>query len=158
MPVSDVPSRQIRLVDPMPVLGRAYREAQRTHHEHVGSEHLALAALGGDDGLEAIARAVGTDPAAVRPALEGCCTMTVELERPTITPRTARMLALAPQMALVDGSGTIASRHLVMVLLGHPSVMAWRGLLAAGLDPQLVSVGLARVTGSAPEPRELVTN
>lgn len=52
--------------------------------------------------------------------------------------RTATLVAVAAQLALVDQAPAVRPRDLVVALLGTPHAMAWAGLTAAGLDHRLV--------------------
>ena len=68
--------QSLNLVNVWPTLLAAAEEARRTRHPHIGSEHLALLALGGPDGIEAMANEAGLDATVIRAALEGCCEAT----------------------------------------------------------------------------------
>jgi ATP-dependent Clp protease ATP-binding subunit ClpA len=136
------------LVDVHPVLREACAEAMRTGHPHVGSEHLALIALSGPDGLLAMAAEAGVDALNVKQCLLDCCHDAVgstdRATEPRITPRTSRMVAGAAQMALLDGSEQIGPIHLAATLLLEPGAIAWTGLVAAGITPAMVYAGLER--------------
>ncbi len=128
------------LIDVTPVMRAACTLAMREGHPHVGSEHLARLAIPGPGGLLEVAAAAGLecDATAIDLALATCCTdragTTDRATEPRLTPRTARMAAVAAQCALVDGSGAIAARHLVAALLREPDAIAWRGLALLGLS------------------------
>jgi ATP-dependent Clp protease ATP-binding subunit ClpA len=147
--------RPVALVDVLPVLRICAAEAARTAHEHIGTEHLALAAMDGPDGLASIARAAGVDPVPLRALLSTCCVharLGACDDEPRATPRVVRMLAVAAQMALLEREPAIRARHLVAVLLGEPGAVAWQGLCAAGLDPVTVRAGVLALAGSGPAP------
>jgi Response regulator containing CheY-like receiver, AAA-type ATPase, and DNA-binding domains len=127
-----------RVADPRGVLAAMFREAEAAAHPHVGSEHVALAAVEGPGGFAEIAARAGLDPAGLRAALLGCCTTPESDGERGLTFRTAMLVAVAAQLALVDQSPTVRSLDLVAALLGTPQAMAWAGLTSAGLDHRLV--------------------
>jgi hypothetical protein len=135
-----------------------FREAQAANHPHVGSEHVALAALDGPGGFAEIAARAGLDPAGLRPALQACCTRPLSGGEPGLTFRTATLVAIAAQFALLDRSRTVRPSDLVAALLGAPQAMAWAGLTVAGLDHGLaVETRRAMVApeGEATTPKRL---
>ena len=115
-----------------------FREAEAANHPHVGSEHVALAALDGPGGFAEIATRAGLDPAGLRPAVGACCTRPLSSGEPGLTFRTATLVAVAAQFALLDASRAVRPSDLVAALLGAPRAMAWAGLTVAGLDHGLV--------------------
>ena len=141
---TDDRSRDLRIVDPMPTLARLGGLAADARHSHIGTEHLAILALPGPDGIEAMVAEAGIDPAPLRHALETCCTMIETDDEPRITPRTAALLAVASQLAMADGSGEIQPLHLAFVLLGVPDAIAWRGLGAVGATRDVIADGIQR--------------
>lgn len=136
-----------QLIDVMPVLRAACAQAIEAGHPHIGSEQLALLALPGPDGLEAIAREAGVDPTSAA-SVRTCCTSRLgageAAREPRITPRTARLCAFAAQLALLDGSTSIDPLHLAAALLEEPGAVAWAGLRAAGITPDIVLSGILR--------------
>jgi len=129
------------VADPRPVLAAMFAEAAATGHPHVGSEHVALAALNGPGGFAEIAALARLDPAGLRPALLACCTTPAsdgEQGERGLTFRTATLVAVAAQLAGLDQAPTVRPSDLVAALLGTPHAMAWAGLTAAGLDHRLV--------------------
>jgi ATP-dependent Clp protease ATP-binding subunit ClpA len=145
------------LVDVMPVLAWCTRAAQRASHPHVGTEHLALAALDGPGGLGEIARLVGVDPADVRARLETVCTesrLGACDDEARATPRVVRMLAGVAQLALLEGEPRVLPRHLVAMLLSDTGSVAWAALRAAGLPPEVVgsAVRVDRTPANATAP------
>jgi len=120
--------------DPRPALAAMFREAEAANHPHVGSEHVALAALDGPGGFAEIATRAGLDPAGLRPALGACCPSPMTMGEPGLTFRTAALVAVAAQFALLDRSQAVRPSDLVAALVGAPRAMAWAGLTVAGLD------------------------
>lgn len=136
------------LVDVGPVFREACAEAMRTGHPHIGSEHLALLALPGPDGLLAMAAEAGVSASDAAQRLLACCHDAVgatdKATEPRITPRTARMVAGAAQLAILDRSWQIGPMHLAAALFLEPGAVAWTGLVAAGITPAMVFAGLER--------------
>ena len=125
--------------DPRPALGGMFHEARVANHPHVGSEHVALAALDGPGGFAEIAVQARLDPAGLRPSLLNCCSRPPRDGEVGLTSRAATLVAVAAQFALLDGSRAIRPCDLVAALMGAPQAMAWAGLTAAGLDYGLVA-------------------
>jgi ATP-dependent Clp protease ATP-binding subunit ClpA len=136
--------QSLNLVNVWPTLLAAAEEARRTRHPHIGSEHLALLALGGADGIEAMAIESDLDATVIRGAIEACCDAAPVDGEPAVTPRTARMLAFAAQVALVEQAPEIRPVDLIAVLLNDPGAIAWRGLMTAGVGPDVLVSGLSR--------------
>ena len=140
------------VADPRPVLAAMFAEAAATGHPHVGSEHVALAALNGPGGFSEIATRARLDPAGLRPALLACCTTPAsdgEHGERGLTFRTATLMAVAAQLAVLDQAPAVRPGDLVAALLGTPHAMAWAGLTAAGLDHRLVVETLRAAMASA---------
>jgi len=55
-----------------------------------------------------------------------------------LTFRTATLVAVAAQLAVLDQAPAVRPSDLVAALMGTPHAMAWAGLTAAGLDHRLV--------------------
>jgi ATP-dependent Clp protease ATP-binding subunit ClpA len=111
-----------------------FREAEAAGDPHVGSEHLALAALDGPSGLHEIAAAAGVAPELLRDALLTCCPHPKVAGEAGATVRVTRLVAIATHAAMTEGSRQVESRHLVRALLAAPGAVAWTGLASAGLD------------------------
>ncbi len=147
------PAGDLVLVDVLPVLGFCIRQAAETSHEHVGTEHLALAAVDGVGGFAELARVSGLDPTQLGGALRHCCThprMGACDDEPRPTPRVVRLLAAAAQIAFAEGERELRAGHLVRVLLMEPGAVAWSGLARAGLSPAVVRAGIARLAAASP--------
>ena len=143
------------LVEIRDVLGEAMRQSP-PGHPHVGSEHLALVAWEGPDGLAAIARDAGVDALRLASTIRNCCTDTLDrpmTSEPPITARTAAAAAMASQIAMADGLAEIGSGHLLLALLEEPGAIAWRGVRLGGLTLTGVYDGvMARRTSPPPAP------
>ena len=148
------------LVDVLLVLAWCTRAASEANPSHVGTEHLALAALDGPDGLGAVAALLGVDPETVRARLLSVCTESrvgACDDEPRATPRVVRMLAGAAQLALLNGEPQVRPRHLVTMLLSDTGSVAWSALRAAGLAPDTVASAVATMQG-LPVPAGHVAN
>ena len=145
--------RDLRIVNPMPTLAKLGGLAADARHSHIGTEHLAILALPGPDGIEAMVAEAGIDPTPLRRALETCCTMIETDDEPRITPRTAALLSVASQLAMADGSDDIEPVHLASVLLSVPDAVAWRGLAAVGATHAVIAEGIRRRALRSGRPR-----
>ena len=136
------------LVDTGPMLRAAVRLAMPGRHPHVGSEHIALLAIDGPDGIGAFAEEAGLRARAVQFALFGCCSSApvprATDDEPGITPRSVGLLATAAQAAAAAGHAEIGPPHLAVALLTEPGAIAWSGLRAGGATLEVVLDGLAR--------------
>ncbi len=133
--------------DIAPTLDALTAIARRLGDRHVGSEQLALLALPGPDGIEAMAREAGRDPAPIERSLETCCGGSYpgdEADIPPVTVRTHRMVERAAELAALDGSPEIGSVHLAATLLAEPNARAWRGLREARVGFGVLLDGLER--------------
>lgn len=148
---SEMDARPRTFADPGRSLVRMYRVAERAGDPHVGSEHLALAAIEGPGGLREIAARAGVDPDQLPRALAGCCPHPKVTGDAGATFRVARLVAIASHMASIEDCCDVQPRHLVQALLTTPIAVAWRGLAAAGLDHRTVRHALA-LTEKASQP------
>jgi ATP-dependent Clp protease ATP-binding subunit ClpA len=142
--------QSLNLVNVWPTMLAAAEEARRTRHPHIGSEHLALLALSGSDGIEAMAIEGGLDASVIRAAIETCCDAAPGDTEPVVTPRTARTMAFAAQVALIEHAPEIRPVDVIAVLLNDPGAIAWRGLMTAGVGPEVLAAGLTRRRGTDP--------
>jgi hypothetical protein len=138
------------IVDITPVLREAVAIAIADHHAHVGSEHLAILALDGPDGINAMAREAGLDPSSLPMTLRSNCNETAGAgdPEPRATPRTARMLSVAAQRAAMDGAEAISPIHLASSLLDELGAVAWHGLGAVNVTPIVLLDGIERRDGT----------
>jgi ATP-dependent Clp protease ATP-binding subunit ClpA len=126
--------------DRVRVLDRATEIAARTSHPHVGLEHVAMVALEGPDGLRAIAARAGVSPSRLATVLAECCPDPDGIGHPDATDATLSVLARAGQLAHLDGSTRIGSRHLVAALVHESAATLWIGLAAVDLPRLRVAV------------------
>lgn len=120
------------------VLERARDEAARLHHDHVGTEHLALALLRLPLIANRLVQELGIDTEQARAAIESAVAPGAPGAEPDgslpFTTRTNRVCALAQQHALALGETAIGAEHLLVGLLQEPGiggqVLAGHGLSA----------------------------
>jgi hypothetical protein len=104
---------------------------------HLGSEHIALLAVRGAGGLAELTD-VGAD--AITAALRRPCQLASAIppERPTMTPRTARLVRNAIVLAEMHGRPAPTTAELVGALLNEPGCEAWVDLAPLGVTPAVV--------------------
>ena len=110
------------------VLERARDEAARLHHDHVGTEHLALALLRLPLIASRLAQELGVDTEQARAAIESAVAPAApgtesDGSLPFTTP-TNRVCALAQQHALALGETAVGAEHLLAGLLQEPGIGA----------------------------------
>jgi len=95
-------------------------EAIRLHHNYIGTEHLLLGLIGEEEGMAAqVLNDLNVDFARVRSRVE----QTVGLGeraffgKPTLAPRSKKVIQLAVQMAAQFGHRYIGTEHLILGLL-----------------------------------------
>lgn len=129
--------------------------ALRLGSSHVGSEHVAMAAVEGPGGL---ADLTGLPPAELTRALARPCG-----HPPTrffATPRASRLAETAVRLAEMHGHPAPDPSDLVMALLNEPGCVAWQSLAAVGVTERGIEQEVRRRAGPAqppapqPDPRE----
>jgi hypothetical protein len=60
------------------------------------------------------------------------------------------MLAFAAQVALIERAPEIRPVDLIAVFLNDPGAVAWRGLMAVGVGPDILASGISRRRGTDP--------
>jgi ATP-dependent Clp protease ATP-binding subunit ClpA len=123
---------------------RAREEAQRRHHEHVGTEHLLLGLLGEEDGLVMdVLENLGANPMVLQQAVEQQLTDGVPSRVKTIpdlpyTQRARVVLDQAISTAHEFGDGYVGSQHLLLGLILERQGIAAQAMTTAGLtEPTL---------------------
>jgi ATP-dependent Clp protease ATP-binding subunit ClpC len=123
---------------------RAREEAQRRHHDSVGTEHLLLGLLAEDDtlvtdvietlGVQAIDIQVGVE----RMIHDGRATGRVQAQDLPYTPRARVALDQAIATAHEFGDGYVGTQHLLLGIIREKQGIAARALESAGLtEPRL---------------------
>jgi excisionase family DNA binding protein len=102
------------------VLQRAQEQAQRFHHNYIGTEHVLLALLdGGEDVAAEILKSLSIEPDQVRNQVEAIMTRGERLVTGEIglTPRAKKVIALAFDEAQRFGHRSIGTEHLLLALI-----------------------------------------
>jgi hypothetical protein len=106
---------------------------------HIGSEHVAMLAVRGAGGL---AELTGLPPDDLATALRRECRLARETppDRPTLTPRTGRLVHCAMELAELRGEPAPTAAELVGALLNEPGCEAWRDLASLGVTERQVEL------------------
>jgi len=119
------------------VLSLARDEAQRLHHEYVGTEHILLGLLREGDNIATLVLAnLGVDPDQLRRRIEeivkkGTSTQTIEPDLP-YTSRAKRTLELAMSEAKHLDHAYVGTEHLLLGMLAEAKGIAAQVLTDAG--------------------------
>ena len=123
---------------------------------HIGSEHVALLSVRGAGGL---AELTGLPPDDLASALRRPCRLAEAIppDRPTLTPRTVRMVRSAIVLAEMRGVPAPTAAELVGALLNEPGCEAWADVAPLGVTEASVEraqrAAFADRRGPAPRPR-----
>jgi ATP-dependent Clp protease ATP-binding subunit ClpC len=141
------------------VLGLAHREAERLHHDCIGTEHvlLGLIRLGQGKAITVLQKK-GIELERVRATVEkviGAGPVEKTWGRIAYTPRVKRVLALAIKRARAFGHNYVGTEHLLLGLLDDGGGLAFRVLQKFNVNAeetrQLVLTELsANATSSSP--------
>jgi ATP-dependent Clp protease ATP-binding subunit ClpC len=123
---------------------KAREEAQRRHHEFVGTEHLFIGLLAEEDALVMdVLDNLGVNPMAVQQAVEQRITdgrpgRATNISDLPYTPRARVVLDQAIATAHEFGDGYVGTQHLLLGLIRERHGIAAQELTAAGLtEPRL---------------------
>jgi ATP-dependent Clp protease ATP-binding subunit ClpC len=123
---------------------KAREEAQRRHHEFVGTEHLFIGLLAEEDALVMdVLDNLGVNPMAVQQAVEQRVTdgrpgRATNISDLPYTPRARVVLDQAIATAHEFGDGYVGTQHLLLGLMRERHGIAAQELTAAGLtEPRL---------------------
>lgn len=127
------------------VLKLAEAEAIRLHHNYIGTEHLLLGLIGEEEGMAAqVLNDLNVDFARVRSRVE----QTIGLGeraffgKPTLAPRSKKVIQLAVQMAAQFGHRYIGTEHLILGLLEEGEGVGVR-ILQEFISVDAIVAGLA---------------
>jgi len=118
------------------VLQIAHQEAGRLNHNYVGTEHLLLGLAKEESGLASrVLREMGASPADLTRAVERMAPRNERSPygRPTLTPRTKRVIELAVEEARQMAHPNIGTEHLLLGLLQESEGIAADVLRRMGL-------------------------
>src|SRR5262249_7972602 len=126
----------------------AHREAERLHHDYLGTEHLLLGALQeGSGGLVQLLAACGPDPrAGDREVAPGSGQS--RWDQLPLTPSARRTFNCAREEASNLHHRCVGPEHLLLAVLREPDCQAVELLAPLGLTP----AGLREAARSLPEP------
>ncbi len=119
------------------VLHHAQEQAQRFHHNYIGTEHILLGLLdGGEDIAVAVLRRMGVEPNQVRQQVEAIMTRGERLATDEIglTPRAKKVVALAIDEAQRFDHRSVGTEHLLIALIRLDDGIAADVLKRLGVD------------------------
>ncbi len=119
------------------VLQTAQEEATRLNHNYIGTEHVLLGLAKEESGLASkVLRDLGASPADVARAVERMAPRNprAPFGRPTLTPRTKRVIELAVEEAKQMGHLNIGTEHLLLGLVSETEGIAAEVLRSLGLQ------------------------
>ena len=109
---------------------------------HIGSEHMAIIAVEGADGLEALS---GVPRETLLAALRvPCGPQDVPVDRPVPTPRTLRMITTSLVIADMRGHVVPTAGDIVTAMLNEPTTYAWQALAAVGVTQRSIERAIHR--------------
>ena len=130
---------------------KAREDAQRRHHENVGTEHLLLGLLAEDDSLVVdVLETVGVRPLALQSSVENRLVegspsgRTIASDLP-YTPRARVVLDQAIATAHEFGDGYVGTQHLLLGLMREKHGIAAQEMTAAGLTEIQLRREIARL-------------
>jgi len=129
------------------VLQLAQEEAQRLNHNYIGTEHLLLGLVREENSVAAkVLRELGVDPGQVIRAVERTVGRgeRAPFSKPTLSPRTKRVIELAVDEARLMGHHYIGTEHLLLGLIREGEGVAVNVLKQLGVDLDRVRTQTAR--------------
>ena len=119
------------------VLTLAQEEALRLNHNHIGTEHLLLGLVREENGVAVtVLRELGTDPGQVVRAVERTVGRgeRAPFGKPSLAPRTKRVIELAVDEARLMGHHYIGTEHLLLGLIREGDGIAVNVLRGLGIN------------------------
>ena len=141
------------------VMGFARREAQRFHHEYIGTEHILLGLIQEGQGVAAnVLKSMNIDLEKIRREIEKIVKAGPAME-PSVqipfTPRAKKVVELALEEASNLGHNYIGTEHLLLALLREQEGIAAHVLQALGVRLKDVREEVIEFLGGAvPEGEE----
>ncbi len=137
------------------VMGFARREAQRFHHEYIGTEHILLGLIQEGQGVAAnVLKSMAVDLEKIRREIEKIVKAGPSLE-PSVqipfTPRAKKVVELALEEAGNLGHNYIGTEHLLLALLREQEGIAAHVLRALGVRLDEVREEVIEFLGGAPQ-------
>src|SRR5580692_617578 len=133
------------------VLALARKEADRFHHNYVGTEHILLGLIKLGQGVAvSVLQKMGLDLETVRAAVEkqvGTGQETKAQGSIPYTPRVKKVLALAGKEAKALNHSYVGTEHILLGLLREGEGVAARVLTSLGLTPEIVREEVLKLVG-----------
>ncbi len=129
------------------VLTLAQEEALRLNHNYIGTEHLLLGLVREDNGVAVkVLRELGVEPGQVIRAVERTVGRgeRAPFGKPTLAPRTKRVIELAVDEARLMGHHYIGTEHLLLGLVREGEGIAVNVLRGLGVNLERVRTQTAR--------------
>jgi ATP-dependent Clp protease ATP-binding subunit ClpC len=129
------------------VLTMAQEEAQRLNHNYIGTEHLLLGLVKEDQGVAVkVLRELGVEPMQVVKAIERAVGKgdRPPYGKPTLAPRTKRVIELSVEEARLMGHQYIGTEHLLLGLVREGEGIAVNVLRSLGVSLDKVRTATAK--------------
>jgi ATP-dependent Clp protease ATP-binding subunit ClpC len=137
------------------VLSLAHEEAERLHHNYIGTEHLLLGLIREEGGVAGrVLRELGLDPARLKEVVERLTGVGRHKGgRIELAPGTEQVLQLAIEEARRMGHHYIGTEHLLLGLVRHGDGVAIDVLRRLGISPEQIRRQTRRVLQESPARR-----
>jgi len=136
-------------------LSFARQEAQRFHHDYIGTEHMLLGIVDEGTGVAvAVLRQFDVDPTKIRAELEKIIktgTRPAPMGQLPFTPRGKRVLELSLEEAKALGHDYIGTEHLLLGLIRENEGIAAQVLCALGMKIDRARDEVVAVLGRGPD-------
>ncbi len=138
------------------VLSLAHEEAERMHHNYIGTEHLLLGLIREEGGVAGrVLRELGLEPARVKEMVERLTGIGRHSGgRIELAPGTEQVLQLAIEEARRMGHHYIGTEHLLLGLVRQPEGVGVDVLRRLGVTPEQVRRQTRRVLQESPSRRQ----
>ena len=138
------------------VLSLAHEEAERMHHNYIGTEHLLLGLIREEGGVAGrVLRELGLEPARVKEMVERLTGIGRHSGgRIELAPGTEQVLQLAIEEARRMGHHYLGTEHLLLGLVRQPEGVGVDVLRRLGVTPEQVRRQTRRVLQESPSRRQ----
>ncbi|MBU0510773.1 MAG: ATP-dependent Clp protease ATP-binding subunit [Chloroflexi bacterium] len=137
------------------VLSLAHQEAERMHHNYIGTEHLLLGLMREDGGVSGrVLRELGLEVNRVQDIIERLTGLGYSsISHPELSPGMRDVLGLALEQARLLGHPYIGVEHLLLGLVDYNEGVANDALRRMGVTPEQIRRQTTRVLKEAQTPR-----
>jgi ATP-dependent Clp protease ATP-binding subunit ClpC len=134
------------------VLSLAHEEAERLHHNYIGTEHILLGLIREEGGVAGkVLRELGLEPARVKEMVERLTGVGRHTGgRPELAPGAQQVLQLAVEEARRMGHHYIGTEHLLLGLVRHNEGLGVDVLRRLGVTPEQVRRQTRRILEESP--------